>query len=99
MNLFGIGFLELALIFLVTFLALGPARTIDMARSAGKLLGDLRRNVNEMTAAADLRVNSETPASPPQQPPSPQPQPPPTGAVPTTGPGEGDEQQERTNAD
>lgn len=106
MNLFGVGILEMVVIFLVAFLVMGPARTIEMARTAGKLIGDLRRTMNEMTAAADLsdvmKQSSTPPAEPPpttQSPPSPRPPSaqdalePPAGAVPTTGPGDGNEQQ------
>lgn len=108
MNLFGVGFLELAVIFLVTFLVMGPARSIEMARTAGKLVGDLRRTLGEMTAAADLSganrsapttppaptdpANAAKPANPSQPPAEPAP-PPPAQAIPITGPGEGNEQQ------
>ena len=103
MNLFGVGFLELAVIFLVTFLVMGPAKSIEMARTAGKLVGELRRTLNEMTAAVNLGSESTGSAAPPASPPRPpaeppppaqQPAPPPpTSAIPTTGPGEGNEQQ------
>ncbi len=93
MNFFGVGFLELTVIFLVAFLVMGPGKSIEMARTAGKLLGDLRRTLNEMTAAANLNPENPPPARPPATPqPSPEP-PPPPGAVPTTGPGDGNEQQ------
>ena len=93
MNFFGVGFLELTVIFLVAFLVMGPGKSIEMARTAGKLLGDLRRTLNEMTAAANLNPENPPPARPPATPPpSPEP-PPPAGAVPTTGPGDGNEQQ------
>ena len=105
MNLFGVGFLELAVIFLVTFLVMGPAKSIEMARTAGKLVGELRRTLNEMTAAVNLGSESQgsaappasrpqSPAEPAAPPPAQQPAPPPpTSAIPTTGPGEGNEQQ------
>ena len=92
MNFFGIGVLELAVIFLIAFLVMGPAKTIEMARSAGKLIGDLRRTVNDMTAAADLsglgRLDQSPPTGPTRSGPSTSSQPtdaPPAGAVPTTG--------------
>ena len=93
-NFFGVGFLELTVIFLVAFLVLGPGKSIEMARTAGKLLGDLRRTLNEMTAAASLTPENPPPARPPAAPATPSPEPPPpSGAVPTTGPGDGNEQQ------
>ena len=100
MNLFGVGVLELAVILLIAFLVMGPAKTIEMARTAGKLIGDMRRTVNEMTAAADLSgIDRQPPAPPAVSTPTP-PEPPPAGAVPTSGPaGDGNEQQQRTDAD
>ena len=99
MNLFGVGFLELALIFLIAFLVMGPAKAIEMARTAGKLIGDMRRTVNEMTAAADLSGQQQSTTSSPASPPPKPPEPPTTGAVPTRGTGDGNEQQPRTNPD
>ena len=99
MNLFGVGFLELAVIFLIAFLVMGPAKAIEMARTAGKLIGDMRRTVNEMTAAVDLNEHrpAAQPPAPPQAP-SP-PVAPPPGSVPTSGPEERNEQQPRTHTD
>lgn len=101
MNFFGVGFLELTVIFLVAFLVMGPGKSIEMARTAGKLLGELRRTLNEMTAAANLNPENpgaHTPAAnrpdaPPANTPAATKEPPPPGAVPTTGPGDGNEQQ------
>ena len=93
MNLFGVGFLELAVIFLIAFLVMGPAKAIEMARTAGKLIGDVRRTVNEMTVAADLNEQRK-PTSPPTPENASKPaDPPPTGAVPTSGPGDGNDHQ------
>lgn len=88
MNFFGVGVMELAIIFLVAFLVMGPLKTIEMARSAGKLIGDLRRTVNDITAAADLSgldpTRPDSAAASRTDAPRP-PEPPPAGAVPTTG--------------
>ncbi len=51
MNFMGMGIPELGVIMLVAFLVLGPGRAIDMARSAGKIMGDLRRSFGEVTSA------------------------------------------------
>ena len=59
MNLMGIGLPELAVIFLVAFLVLGPGRTIGMARTAGKLFGDLKRTLSEVAAAASLEQREQ----------------------------------------
>ena len=99
MNLFGVGFLELAVIFLIAFLVMGPGKTIEMARSAGKLMGEVRKALNDMTVATNLSgenpADPSSQADPPKPPaaPSQPPQSPPTQAIPTTGPGDGNEQQ------
>lgn len=54
MNFMGMGMFELAAIMIVGFLALGPTKSIEVARTAGKLLGDLRRTFNEILSAVDL---------------------------------------------
>ena len=54
MNFLGMGMFELAVIFLVAFLALGPVKSVEMARTAGKVLGDLRRTFNDVMAATTL---------------------------------------------
>ena len=57
MNFMGMGIPELGVILLVAFLVLGPGRSIDMARSAGKLLGDLRRSFNDVTRAVTIEAD------------------------------------------
>ena len=59
MNFMGIGFLELVVILLVAFLVLGPSRSIGMARTAGQLLGNLRRTFNEVAAAASQELTEQ----------------------------------------
>ena len=54
MNLLGVGLPELAVIMVVAFLALGPARSIEMARTTGRVLRDVRRTLNEITSAVSL---------------------------------------------
>ena len=54
MNFLGMGMPELAVIFLVAFLVLGPSKSIEMARTAGKVLGDLRRTFSEVIAATTI---------------------------------------------
>ena len=54
MNFLGMGMFELAVIFLVAFLALGPVKSVEMARTAGKVLGDLKRTFNDVIAATTL---------------------------------------------
>ena len=74
MNLAGVGLPEMAVIFLVAFLVLGPARAIGMARTAGKVLGDLKRTFNEVAAAAASMEQRDQPANRWSSPPESQPQ-------------------------
>ena len=62
MDLMGVGLPEMAVILLVAFLVLGPKRSIDMARTAGKVLGGLRRSFNEVAAAASLEQTEQAAA-------------------------------------
>lgn len=59
MNFMGMGIMELAVVLVIAFLVLGPSRSIDTARSAGKLLGDLRRSFNEVMSAVNLEQEQE----------------------------------------
>ena len=63
MNFLGIGMPEMAVIMVIAFLALGPSKSIDMARSASKIVRDLRRTFNEITAAVTLD-DEDDPVSP-----------------------------------
>ena len=54
MNFMGMGIPEIGVIVLVAFLVLGPGRSIDMARNAGKVLGDLRRSFSDVTSALSI---------------------------------------------
>ena len=60
MNLMGMGMAEIAVVMVVAFLVLGPNRTINLARTAGKLFADLRRTFNEVTAAITLEERGES---------------------------------------
>ncbi len=57
MNFMGMGITEVGVILLVAFLVLGPGRSIEMARSAGKMLGDLRRSFNDVTRAVTVEAD------------------------------------------
>ena len=60
MNIMGMGIVELAVIFLVSFLVLGPSKSIDMAKTLGKVIRDLKSAMADMTSAIDL---DQTPPS------------------------------------
>ena len=80
MNVFGIGGLELVVILLVAFVALGPGKTIDVARTIGRMTREARRTFTDIMDAAsisdnDLRTprdqgNPPPTAGTPSQPPS-----------------------------
>lgn len=66
MNFMGIGSMELVVILLVAFLVVGPVKSVDMARRAGKVLGDLRRGFTDVTDAISAEERQRTQAQRPQ---------------------------------
>ena len=60
MNLMGMGLAEIAVVMVVAFLVLGPNRAINLARTAGKLLGDLRRTFNDVANAMTLEEKGQS---------------------------------------
>ena len=60
MNFMGMGLSEMAVIFLVAFLVLGPSRSIDAARTIGRLLSELRRNFSEVSDAISMERDLQT---------------------------------------
>ena len=80
MNVFGIGTLELLVILLVAFVALGPGKTVEVARTLGRMAREARRTFTDIMDAASLsdddvgvrrdRPNSNVSSSAPAQPPS-----------------------------
>ena len=59
MNFLGIGGLELVLIGIVAFLVVGPKRLSEGARTAAKMLGELRRQRDELTGMVREAVDPE----------------------------------------
>ena len=80
MNVFGIGGLELLVILLVAFVALGPGKTVEVARTIGRMAREARQTFADIIDAASLsdddvgarrdRPNSNAGSSAPAQPPS-----------------------------
>ena len=68
MNLMGIGLPEMSVVLLIAFLVLGPGQSIEMARTVGKIVGELRRSFSDLTAALTLEEGQErgSPASQPR---------------------------------
>ena len=54
MNFLGVGLVEVAFILLLAFLVLGPSRSIDLARTGGRLVRSLQSALNDLTTAVDL---------------------------------------------
>ena len=46
--MFGLGFTEVIVILVVALIVLGPDKLPDVARSIGKVMGDLRRTLDEV---------------------------------------------------
>jgi Sec-independent protein translocase protein TatA len=62
MDFLGIGALEFLVIGLVAFLFLGPARMIEVARSFGKVIQEVRRTTSDLPnlMALDEPINQPT---------------------------------------
>ena len=60
MNFMGMGMMEVGVVLLVAFLVLGPSRTINSARTAGRILSDLRRSFNEVMEAVNLEQDRDS---------------------------------------
>ena len=54
MNIFGIGTMELGVILLVAIIALGPGKTMETARTLGRIMREARRAFTEVMDAAAL---------------------------------------------
>ena len=49
----GIGFLEMVVIAVIAIIVLGPEKAVDMARSAGKMLGEVKRSFTDLSSTLD----------------------------------------------
>lgn len=70
MNLFGIGNMELIVVFVVATLVLGPNRMVDFARALGQFWGEAQRTLRSTIDAATVKLDEE-PArrpTPPREP-------------------------------
>lgn len=83
MNFFGIGTLELVVILAVAFVALGPGKTVEVARTIGKMTREARRTFADIMDAASLEErggrtteNASRNPPPPSPPSDPIPSPP-----------------------
>lgn len=65
MNFMGMGPMELGVIFLISFLVLGPSKSIDLARTAGKMIRDVRRTFADLASTVDLEQRGQSSSHPP----------------------------------
>ncbi len=49
----GVGVLELLVIAVLALVVLGPSRTVSMARTAGKVLGEVRRAMSDFSRTVE----------------------------------------------
>ena len=71
MNFLGVGLPEMAVVLLISFLVLGPGKSIEMARTVGRIAGELRRSFSDLTAAVTLEEGQEGESSAARPPPGP----------------------------
>lgn len=66
-NFLGMGSIEIVTILVIAFLVFGPSKSIEMARTVGKLIRELRRNFSEIASSfdVDLTHSSRTRPTPP----------------------------------
>lgn len=53
MDFLGIGILELMVILVVALVVLGPAKSISMAREAGRMLGQVKRAMGDLSKSVE----------------------------------------------
>ena len=82
MNFFGIGTLEVLVILTVALIALGPGKTVEVARTIGRMTREARRTFTDIMDAASLderggrASENASPAPQPSPPTDPVPPPP-----------------------
>ena len=63
MDFFGIGPMEMILVFLVALVVMGPARMIETARSLGKMLRQARQATQDLPQLLNLDEPLDQPAA------------------------------------
>ena len=53
MDILGIGPLELIMVLVVALVVLGPSKSVTMARNAGKMIGEVRRAMGDLSRAIE----------------------------------------------
>ena len=63
MDLFGVGMLEVLVILVIAIVVLGPVGAINTARSAGKMIGEVRRAMGDLSKAVELEEREGEPGT------------------------------------
>ncbi len=64
----GIGFSEILIILVVALVVVGPGRTISMAKTAGKMMGEVRRAMSDLTNTIEEEDRQSRPGDRPDGP-------------------------------
>ena len=59
MNLFGVGNMEIAFVFVIAAIVLGPARIVDVARQTGTFYRKARRMLREIADTATVELDKK----------------------------------------
>ena len=62
MNLFGIGITELIFVLVIALLVLGPMRMIELAKSLGGYLAELRKALSELPRLMEVEKSEQEPS-------------------------------------
>ena len=62
MNLFGIGITELIFVLVIALLILGPMRMIELAKSLGGYLAELRKALSELPRLMEVEKPEQKPS-------------------------------------
>ncbi len=66
-DFFGIGMGEILLVLVVAVILLGPARMIELGRTLGRFMGNLRKMSYDITSQVSREIDVEKKPAPPRQ--------------------------------
>ena len=61
MDFFGVGPIEILMVGFVSFLILGPARMVEVARTLGKFVQEIRQTTSDLAKVITLEEESPSP--------------------------------------
>lgn len=65
MNIFGIGITELIFVLVIALIVLGPMRMIELAKTLGASLGELRKALSDLPRLMEVENTEKKPADAP----------------------------------